>query len=110
MIRKSAMARAINDNNSRQLWTEVYKIRNKKSTISNSIDDVSDDVDIANLFSNKQSVLYNSVAFEKSALDSSYLFIQHLLSALFTNKYTLMRYLINTLQNKAINNLNNNQF
>ena len=39
-----------------------------------------------------------------------YLFIQHLLSALFTNKYALMRYLINTLQNKAINNLNNNQF
>ena len=34
-----------------------------------------------------------------------YLFIQHLLSALFTNKYVLMRYLINTLQNKAINNL-----
>ena len=65
-----AVARAINDNNSRQLWTEVYKIRNKNSTISNSIDDVSGDVDIANLFSNKYSVLYNSVAFEKSALDN----------------------------------------
>ena len=39
-----------------------------------------------------------------------YLLIHHLLSALFTNKYALMRYLINTLQNKAINNLNNNQF
>ena len=36
------------------------------------------------------------------------LFIQHLLSALFTNKYALMRYLINTLQKKAINNFNNN--
>ena len=48
LLRKSAMARAINDNNSRQLWTEVYKIRNKNSTISNSIDDVSGDVDIAN--------------------------------------------------------------
>ena len=43
-------------------------------------------------------------------LSLSFLFIQHLLSALFTNKYALMRYLINTLQNKAINNLNNNQF
>ena len=31
-----------------------------------------------------------------------YLFIQHLLSALFTNKYALMRYLINTLQNKVL--------
>ena len=68
MLRKSAMARAINDNNSRQLWTKVYAIRNKNSSISNSIDDVSGDVDIANLFSNKHSVLYNSVAFEKSAL------------------------------------------
>ena len=39
-----------------------------------------------------------------------YLIIQHLLRALFTNKYTLMPYLVNTLQNKAINNLDNNQF
>ena len=39
-----------------------------------------------------------------------YLFIQHLLSALFTNKYALMRYLVNTLQNTAINNFDNNQF
>ena len=39
-----------------------------------------------------------------------FLFIQHLLSALVTNKYALMRYLINTLQKKAINDLNNNQF
>ena len=70
MLGKSAMARAINDNNSRQLWTEVYKIRNKNYTISNSIDDVSGDVDIANLFSNKYSVLYSYVAFEKSALDN----------------------------------------
>ena len=58
------MARVINDNNSRQLWTEVYKNKNKNSTISNSIDDVSSDVDIANLLLNKYSVLYNSVAFE----------------------------------------------
>ena len=33
-----------------------------------------------------------------------------MVSALFTNKYALMRYLINTLHNKAINNDNNNQF
>ena len=65
------MARAINDNNSRQRWTEVYKIRKKNSTSSYSIDDVSGEVDIANVFSNKYSVLYNSVAFEKSALDKS---------------------------------------
>ena len=36
--------------------------------------------------------------------------IQHLLSALFTNKYALMRYIINTIQNKANNNFKNNQF
>ena len=29
LLRKSAMARAINDNNSRQLWTEVYKLEIK---------------------------------------------------------------------------------
>ena len=70
LLRKSAMARAINDNNSRQLWTEVYRIKNKNSAISNSIDDVSGDVDIANFFPNKCFVLYNSVAFETSALDN----------------------------------------
>ena len=64
------MARAINDNNSRQLWTRVYKNRNTNSTISNSIDDASGDVDIAKIFSNKYSVLYNSVALEQSALDN----------------------------------------
>ena len=63
------MARGISENNSRLLWTEVLvsQIKNKNSTISNSIDDVSGDVDIANLFSNKYSVLCNSVAFEQSA-------------------------------------------
>ena len=37
-----------------------------------------------------------------------YLFIQQLLSALFTKKYPLMRNLINTLQNTINNNFNYN--
>ena len=53
---------------------------------------------------------YTHMTLEQKICSAFILFIQHLLSALFTNKYALMRYLINTLQNKAINNLNNNQF
>ena len=38
-----------------------------------------------------------------------FIYATFLLRALFTNKYALMRYLINTLQNKAHNNFNHNQ-
>ena len=55
-------------------------------------------------------MLFFAVAKLLKLLFKYYLFIQHLLSALFANKYTLMCYLVNTLQNKAINNFYNNQF
>ena len=92
------MARAIHDNNSRQLLSEVYKIRNKNYTIVKSINDISGDFDIANLLSDNYPVLYNYVAFEKSALDilldsSNNEIIQHCVnksdSVLFTNTHNI---------------------
>ena len=50
-LQKEAMAKAISENNSRQLWTEVRKIRNKNSSSINCIDDITGNSCIAELFS-----------------------------------------------------------
>ena len=50
---KEAMAKAISENNSRQLWTEVRKILNKNSSSMNCIDDITGVSCIAELFSKK---------------------------------------------------------
>ena len=61
---KKAMAKAISENNSRQLWTEVRKIRNKNSSSINCIDDITGNSCIAELFSKKYDELYNSVLYQ----------------------------------------------
>ena len=65
LLRKSAMARAISDKKSGNLWSEVNKVRSKKFTISNNIDDIQDDDNIADFFSEKYAILYNSVTYNK---------------------------------------------
>ena len=50
-LQKEAMAKAISGNNSRQLWTEVRKVRNKNSSSINCIDDITGNSCIAKLFS-----------------------------------------------------------
>ena len=40
MLRKNAMAKSISENNSRDLWKEVYKVRSKCKTSSQCMDDV----------------------------------------------------------------------
>ena len=69
LLRKSAMARAISDKKSRNLWSEVNKVRSKKSTISNNIDDIQGDNNIAELFSEKYAILCNSVTYEQTVID-----------------------------------------
>ena len=96
MLSKLTTARAITENNYRELWTEEHKTRSKNSTISKSIDDVSDDVNIANLFSDKYSVLYNSAPFEQSNENSV---IQHCVnksdSVLFKRTHNSLLHTIN---------------
>ena len=50
-LQREAMAKAISENNSRQLWTEVRKIRNKNSSSINCIDEITGNSCIAELFS-----------------------------------------------------------
>ena len=68
-LQKEAMAKAISENNSRQLWTEVRKIRNKNSSTINCIDDITGNSCIAELFSKKYNELYNSVSYEEQEMN-----------------------------------------
>ena len=54
---------------SSNLWSEVNKVRNKKFTFSNNIDDIQGDDNIAELFSEKYAILYNSVTYEQTVMD-----------------------------------------
>ena len=60
-IKKQKIAETLCDNNSRQFWLEVKKIRNKNTLSSQCIDNISGDENIANLFLHKYNQLYNSV-------------------------------------------------
>ena len=55
------MAQSISENNSRDLWKEVHKVRDKSKVNSQCIDDVTGNENIAELFADKYKVLYNSV-------------------------------------------------
>ena len=58
------MARAVAQKCSRQLWTEVRKLRDCKSNLANCIDKKTGSESIAELFSEKYRELYNSVSYE----------------------------------------------
>ena len=55
------MAKSISENNYRDLWKEVYKVRSKCKTSSQCMDDVTGNESISELFAHKYNVLYNSV-------------------------------------------------
>ena len=61
IMRKEAMAQSISENNSRDLWKEVHKVRDKSKVNSQYMDDVIGNENIAKLFADKYKVLYNSI-------------------------------------------------
>ena len=63
------MARAIAFNNSRDLWTETRKIRNKISASPNCINNVTSNDNISKLFAGKYCDLCNYVSFNDDELD-----------------------------------------
>ena len=63
--KKQAMARSIAENNSRNLWTECRKIRQKLANSPNCMDTVVGDKNITELFGYKYDELYNSVSYDK---------------------------------------------
>ena len=55
------MASSISENNYRDLWKEVFKVRTKSKVTPQCMDDVTGSESIAELFANKHDMLYNSV-------------------------------------------------
>ena len=67
-VRMKKMVKAVSNNDSRKLWSEVRKFKGKCNIVASSIDNVSDRGEIANIFSRKYKDLYNSVSFNSSVL------------------------------------------
>ena len=68
LLKNRAMARAIAQRKSRELWTEVNKLKSSKSYSTNCMDDVISSEQIAKIFSDKYCELYNSVSYENLQL------------------------------------------
>ena len=64
------MAKAISENDNRNLWAEAKKIKKSNNSIPNVMDNTSGSDNINYLFSNKFEHLYNSVGFDEKDLDS----------------------------------------
>ena len=60
-LRRQRMAQALSENNTRNLWDEINKWKNKTVKRAPHIDGISDAKGITNLFAEKYQKLYNSV-------------------------------------------------
>ena len=72
---------------------KLKKVRNVTKTVSTCIDDVTGDINNAELFSNKYNELYNSVRYEQQSLND--LFVD--------NKYDIQAYCIDDVNNDMYN-------
>jgi hypothetical protein len=63
LIRKEKFADKILENNSRDFWHEVKKMRGKGGNLPSVVDDCKSDEDIAECFANKYKDLYSSVPY-----------------------------------------------
>ena len=70
IMRKNAMAKSISENNSRDLWKEVYKVRSKSNTGSQCMDQATGNESISELFAHKYNTLYNSVCYNTTQLNN----------------------------------------
>ena len=69
-IKKQNLAKAISENNSREFWKEVNKTRKNNTPNASSIDNVTSNDGIAQLFANKYNELYNSVRYNNVDLNT----------------------------------------
>ena len=60
--------RAMAQRKSREIWTEVNKLKSSNSHSTNCMDDVTSSEQIAKIFSDKYCELYNSVSYENLQL------------------------------------------
>ena len=69
IIRERVADAFLNDDN-RNFWSEIKRIRRNKGGVSNSVDGLTDDRDIAQLFAAKYRDLYTSVPYDKHEMQS----------------------------------------
>ena len=81
-IRMDKMAEAISNNNHRDLYVEVNKIKGRNNKTVPCVDGCCDDETIANNFSDKYNNLYNSVPYDKNEMDD----IKKCISSLIANE------------------------
>ena len=67
-IQSQKMAQSVLKGNTKDFWAEVKRIRGHRSNITASMDGEVEDKAIANLFANKYSTLYNSVAYDSDEM------------------------------------------
>ena len=63
------LAKSASENRHRDFWSELKKLDNYKKPKPCSINNCTDDTDIANVFANKYRDLYTSVPTDKHELD-----------------------------------------
>ena len=67
-IVRERVADAMMRNESRNFWAEIKRIKACSATVSNSIDGISDTVNISRLFADKYRDLYTSVTYDKNEM------------------------------------------
>ncbi len=68
-IRTTKMAEAISENRTRNLWSEVHRIKGRNKFSPSSIDGIVGDEEISQLFSDKYDHLYNSVPYDQDEMN-----------------------------------------
>ena len=67
-MRTKQMAEALISNRSRDLWSEVKRMKGRSRKSACTIDGVNGGKDIADLFSDKYNILYDSVPFDNDKI------------------------------------------
>jgi exonuclease III len=91
-IRMEKMAEALVENNQRNMWKEVRKIKGKNSYLPSCVDDCMTDEGICNLFAGKYSNIYNSVPYDASEMSD----LKSDIATLLKNNSNCTDYVINT--------------
>lgn len=63
-------AEALSKNSSRDLWTEVRRVRRNHSSVSSVVDGLSQAEDITEVFATKYQDLYTSVSYDSASMDT----------------------------------------
>ena len=82
MLRSEKMSNAIIKNDHKCLWKEVKHMRGRRNVLSNKVDNVSGNKNIAGLFADKYKLLYSSVGFDHSDMKEVYYTISDRISKL----------------------------